>query len=314
VPDPDLSRVGVVVNRVAGAVAAVNAAEQIEALGYGAAWLTNGGPEDCMPVLSAIAMRSTTLRLGTSVVQTYPRHPIVMAAEANVIDQLAPGRLRLGIGPSHDALMGMLGIRRDAPFDHLREYLKVVRDLFSGGHVEFRGEHYQVCASLGRVVEVPVMIGALQPRTFELAGREADGAITWLCPASYLAKSGYPALTRGADSAGRERPPLIAHLAVCVHDDGSEVRQAVRSGIPNIRYPSYQRMLVRAGFEEASRGIWTDSLVDEVIAWGQPERVSERIGEMFHAGADEVLIRPVGTGESGQKVIDQTIETLSDLL
>ena len=310
-PLSDLVRIGVVVNRVSGVDAILKAAEQVETMGYGAAWLTNGGPEDCMPLLAAIAMRSKHLKLGTSVVQTYPRHPVVLAAEANVIDQLAPGRLRLGVGPSHDAVMATLGIRREAPFEHLREYVSVLRALSTGEPVDFQGEHYRIRSTMGRPFAVPIMIGALQPKTFELAGREADGAITWLCPASYLANVGLPALERGAEEAGRRRPPLIAHLAACVHDNGAEVRDAVRNGIPNIRFPAYQRMLVRAGLQEASDGVWTDALVDKVIAWGSPGQVADRIGEMFRLGADEVLIRPLGAGKAAEEVVHRTITSVA---
>src|SRR5262245_7165587 len=101
----DPRRIGVVVNCGGGVEATLRATQHAEAIGLGAAWLTTGGPEDCMPILGALAVQTTTIRLGTSVVQTYPRHPVVLAAEANVIDQLAPGRFRLGVGPSHAALM-----------------------------------------------------------------------------------------------------------------------------------------------------------------------------------------------------------------
>ncbi len=311
VPESELLRIGVVVNRVSGVEAILKASEQIQTMGYGAAWLTNGGPEDCMPLLAAIAMRCNRLQLGTSVVQTYPRHPVVLAAEANVIDQLAPGRLRLGIGPSHDVVMDMLGIHREAPFEHLREYVSVLRLLNTGEAVDFKGEHYKIRTSMGRLIPVPIMIGALQPKTFELAGREADGAITWLCPATYLATIGLPALERGAEEAGRRRPPLVAHLAACVHETAAEVRDAVRSGIPNIRFPAYQRMLVKAGLDEATGGVWTDALIDRVIAWGSPERVADRIEEMFHLGADEVLIRPLGAGDAAERVVQHTVESIA---
>jgi F420-dependent oxidoreductase-like protein len=310
-PVDKLERVGVVVNRVAGVDSVLSAASQVEALGYGTAWLTNGGPEDCVPLLAAIAMRTPRLRLGTAVMQTYPRHPVVLATEANVIDQLAPGRLRLGIGPSHDVVMAMLGIPRVAPFEHLREYLKVVRDLCSGQPVDFEGEHYRVRSRLNRRADVPVLVGALQPKTFELAGQAADGAVTWLCPAGYLASVGLPAMEQGARQSGRRRPPLVAHLAVCVHEDAGEVRAAVRNGIPNIRFPSYQRMLVRAGLDEAVEGVWTDKLVDEVIAWGSAPDVADRIRQLFDSGADEVLIRPIGAGAAPEEVIRRTVESVA---
>jgi F420-dependent oxidoreductase-like protein len=310
-PADKLERIGVVVNRVTGVDSVISAASQAEALGYGTAWLTNGGPEDCVPLLAAIATHTTRLRLGTAVMQTYPRHPVVLATEANVIDELAPGRLRLGIGPSHDAVMAALGIRRAAPFEHLREYLQVVRDLCSGQPVDFEGEHYQVRSGLNRWADVPVLVGALQPKTFELASQAADGAVTWLCPAGYLSSVGLPAMERGASQSDRPRPPLVAHLAVCVHEDADEVRAAVRNGIPNIRFPSYQRMLVRAGLDEAVGGVWTDKLVDEVIAWGPAPDVASRIRQVFEIGADEVLIRPIGAGAAPDEVIRRTVGSVA---
>ncbi len=310
----DLARVGAVVNRLSGVDAIVAATTRIEELGYGAAWLTHGGPEDGMAVLPVLAIHTTRIKLGTSVIQTYPRHPYVLAGETNVIDQLAPGRLRIGIGPSHAAVLAALGIEHTDPFGHLTEYLQVLRSLLSGSRTEFAGTHYQVSATIGRRVDVPVMVGALQPKTFELAGAQSDGAITWLCPPAYLASHGLPGLQRGADSAGRARPPLVAHIAACVHDNADEVREAVRQTIPNIRFPAYQRMLVRAGDEEARGGVWTDSLIDQVMAWGRPESVALRVRELLDLGADEVLVRPIAAGRDGELVTRQTLESIAALL
>jgi len=75
---------------------------------------------------------------------------------------------------------------------------------------------------------VPVMAAALGEKAYELCGAEADGAISWVCPGAYLHDVALPALHRGADSAGRPVPPLVAHAPVCVHDHAEEVREAVR--------------------------------------------------------------------------------------
>ena len=308
---PFVSRIGVVVNRVAGVQNVIEETQQVESLGFGAAWLTNGGPEDCMPLLAALALETTNIRLGTSVVQTYPRHPFTLATEANVIDQLAPGRFRLGVGPSHAAIMETLGLRRDDPFGNLREYVTVIRTLTSTGSVAFHGDHYHVTARLNRSFALPVMIGTLQPKTFELAGAIADGAITWLCPPAYLRQIAVPLMERAAASVNRVRLRLIAHVAACVHDVGDDVRDEVQRSIPNIGFPSYQRMLVAAGYPEASRGKWTDHLVDEIVAWGDEDAVASRILALFDAGADEVLVRPIGAGAAPDKVIDRTIRSIA---
>jgi alkanesulfonate monooxygenase SsuD/methylene tetrahydromethanopterin reductase-like flavin-dependent oxidoreductase (luciferase family) len=305
------SRIGIVLNRVGGVNAALSSAQTAEALGFGAAWLTNGGPEDPMPLLAALALKTDRIRLGTSVLQTYPRHPYVVATEANVIDQLSPGRLRLGLGPSHDLVMESLGIHRDSPLRHLSEYVTVVRSLVSTGSVQFSGVHYSVTARLDRAFDLPIMVGALQPAAFRLAGSAADGAITWLCPPGYLASVALPTMTRAAADSDRERPPLIAHLAACVHDVRDDVHDAVRQQIPNIAFPTYQRMLVASGFDDAAEGRWSESLIDHIIAWGTAEHVAFRIQELFDIGADEVLIRPIGAGARPTHVIERTMRSVA---
>ena len=96
------------------------------------------------------------------------------------------------------------------------------------------------------------MASALRKGSFELCGEEADGAISWICPFTYLRDVALPAMEAGASRAGRETPPLIAHAPVCVHDNPEEVRAAVREQMMNPRLPYYQRMLVAAGYPEAT--------------------------------------------------------------
>ena len=82
-----------------GLIDAIVAADQA---GLDTAWLTVGGPApDPFAVFAAAAQRTERINLGTSIVPTFPRHPIAMAQGAMTVDQIAPGRLKLGVGPSH---------------------------------------------------------------------------------------------------------------------------------------------------------------------------------------------------------------------
>ena len=121
------------------------------------------------------------------------------------------------------------------------------------------------------------MASALQRGSFELCGEEADGAISWICPGTYLRDVALPAMQAGAERAGRAVPPLIAHAPVCVHEHADEVRAAVREQIMNPRLPFYQRMLVAAGFPEAEKGTWSDRMVDAGVLWGNEKQVEERL-------------------------------------
>lgn len=288
-------------------------AERAEQLGFHAAWMTTGGGGDPMPALAAVAMKTSRIQLGTSVIQSYPRHPAVLAQEAWVLDQLAPGRFRLGIGPSHKPMMELLGLPFVAPLAHLEEYLSVLREGFAKGKVDFRGKHVSATVNFPGTANFPLMIGALRRQAFELAGRISDGAITWLCPAPFVKAVGVPGVRRGAEAAGRAVPPLIAHAAVCVSDDAQALRAAVRATIMNIRLPFYQQMLNDAGLPEALEGKWSDRLIDEVILWGSADRVARRLEEMAATGAAELLLRPIALAADPAGSFDRTLQAIAPL-
>ena len=75
--------------------------QQAEGHGVGGAWLTTGGARiDSLTVFASVAEKTSSIKMGTSIVPTFPRHPLVVAQQAQVVDQLAPGRVRVGVGPS----------------------------------------------------------------------------------------------------------------------------------------------------------------------------------------------------------------------
>ena len=282
-----------------------------EELGIHAAWMTTGGARpDSMTCFAATAASTNEIKLGTSIVPTYPRHPLVMAQQAQIVAQLAPGRFRLGVGPSHRPTIEAMGIDFHAPLGHLREYLQILKAILQGGRVDFDGEHYTAHDGIGEPVDIEIMASALRKGSFELCGEEADGAISWICPFTYLRDVALPAMEAGAASAGRETPPLIAHAPVCVHDNPEEVRAAVREQMMNPRLPYYQRMLVAAGYPEATEGVWSDGMIDGAVIWGGEEECAAGIAELFALGATEVLASPVTAGPDQDASLDRTMRLL----
>lgn len=285
--------------------------EHAEQLGIDAAWMTTGGARpDSMTVFAAAAVRTQRIALGTSIVPTFPRHPLVMAQQAQVVAQLAPGRFRLGVGPSHRPTIEAMGIPFSAPLGHLREYLRILKALLQQGRVDFDGTYYKAHDSIPEPLELPVMASALQRGSFELCGEEADGAISWICPGVYLRDVALPAMRAGAERAGRPVPPLIAHAPVCVHENAEEVRAAVREQIQNPRLPFYRRMLIAAGFPEAADGTWSDAMIDAVVLWGDAARVTQRLHELFAWGAAEILASPVLAGRDRPASLERTMHLL----
>jgi alkanesulfonate monooxygenase SsuD/methylene tetrahydromethanopterin reductase-like flavin-dependent oxidoreductase (luciferase family) len=209
--------------------------------------------------------------------------------------------------------MESMGMNFTSPLGHLREYVHILKDLLQEGKVDFDGDYYHAHDRIPQPVDVPVMASALRQRSFELCGEVADGAISWICPGSYLRDVALPAMQAGATRANRPTPPLIAHAPVCVHDNADEVRAAVRAQIMNPRLPFYQRMLIAAGFPEAENGAWSDAMIDAVVFWGNEARVEERLHEMLDYGAAEILASPVLAGNAPDASLDRTLRLLGQV-
>jgi alkanesulfonate monooxygenase SsuD/methylene tetrahydromethanopterin reductase-like flavin-dependent oxidoreductase (luciferase family) len=305
---------------VPGADAATIAAGVVRAerLGIPAAWVTTPplGP-DGLTVLAASAARTERILIGSGVTPIFPRHPIVTAGQALAVASLAPDRFRLGVGPGHPgSLQAFYGIPQRQPLSRLRACIKVLKGVLQEGAVEL--DEAGIVARVQLPVpppRVPVMASALRAASFELCGELADGAISWLCPARYLADVALPALRAGAARAGREVPPLIMHVPVCVCDDVATARDVLREQFShNPRMPFYQAMFDAAGFPEArTSGTWSDAMIEAVAVFGSENSVVERLEALSALGVGELLVSPLGAGRNHGSSLEATLKLLASL-
>ena len=288
-------RVGLVVEGPDSS-AVVEAIVAAEAAGVRTVWMTQGAAApDTLAIYAAAATRTASIVLGTAIVPTYPRHPLALAQQALTVADLAPGRLRLGVGPSHrHSMEGIYGLPMGEPLAHLREYVAVLRGLLWDGAVDHRGRYFTVRASLPRSPRVPLPVSALRAGAFRLAGEISDGALSWMCPAPYLLETALPALRAGAEAAGRPAPPLVAHVPVALSEDRAAVLAAGHQRVA--RYagaPFYARMFADAGFPLPEDGTVPDALVESLVVSGDEAAVRARLGELLASGLDELLVMPV---------------------
>ena len=182
--------------------------EEAEALGVPAVWLTTtGAGRDALTLLAAAALRTRRAMLGTAIVPTWPRHPVALAQAAQVVDALAPGRLRIGVGIASPVAADMVGGTWKAPLHALQEYVEALKALFAGGRVGLQGRHYLTRGRLDNPVHAPVMVSALREGAFRAAGHFAEGAISWMAPWRYIEGRALPALRAGAAEAGGKHLP-----------------------------------------------------------------------------------------------------------
>lgn len=296
------------------------AVEQIvdaEARGFHAAWMPQVTGFDALTVLAMAAARTERILLGTSVVPTWPRHPVVMAQQALTVSQVSDGRFRLGIGPSHvPVIEGMYGLTFDKPIRHVAEYVTVVKALATEGSASFQGQQYRVAMGVDIPdARMPVMISVLSEQMCRAAGRHADGAITWLAPPSYIASTVAPLVREGAEAAGREPPPVICQVPATAATDADAVRKSVRrlfAIYPML--PFYNAMMQKAGLPGAAEALssgWTDELIDAVVPSGGEGALRKRAEEYVDAGADEVVYAPFPVGGDWDASLDETMGAMS---
>jgi len=282
-----------------------------ESAGVPAFWLTTGAGPDAMTVFAAAAPATSRIRMGTAVVPTFPRNPVVVAQQSVDIASLAPGRFRLGLGPSHaPTIQTRYGIPYERPLEHLREFVAIVKGLLAGETVRFAGKRYTLEATLASGADVPLMVSALRAGSFELAGEITDGAITWLCPARYIRDVAMPAMVRGAERAGRARPPMIGQVFLALTQDEAELRAAVERSLTYYpRLPNYQEMFAAAGLPEAREARWSQAMIDATVIHGDESACARKLDAFIEvAGCEHLIVSVLATGADLQASIRRSID------
>ena len=296
--------------------------------GLNTAWLISGGTSpDPLAVFAVAAGKTEQIGFGTSIIPTFPRHPLAVAQGAIVVEQLAPGRLKLGVGPSHKpGIEGMYGFDFVRPLQHLREYLTILKALLQEGSVSFRGDRLHAEASLqpparrlqGQpqeeiTTQIKVMASALRPNAYRLCGEVADGAISWVSPLPHLQRVAVPSMEEGAQKAGRERPALVSHVPVVVSEDAEAVWEASQAQLGFYpQAPFYSAMWQDAGFPEAEDGTFSRAMSDALVIQGSENEVAERIRALPSFGVDEMLAGVLSL-EGDPAAADRTTELLGAL-
>jgi F420-dependent oxidoreductase-like protein len=260
--------------------------------GFASYWLAEHptGGFDALTVLSAVGQVVKNMELGTAIIPTHPRHPMILAGQALTVSNMLSSQLTLGIGLSHETMMAQLGIGFEKPIRHLREYLSVLMPLLREGSVKFTGEIISCDAKVFRAPEthVPVLVAALGPQALKVAGALSDGTnLAWVGPKT-VKEHIVPRISEAADDAGRPAPRVIATLPVCVTDQPDVVRGVIGKNLKMYgQLPSYRAMLDREG---------VDGPADVAIV-GTAEQVAEGISNMREAGvtdfaASEFFLNP----------------------
>ena len=292
-----------------------------EELGYESAWVTEGHGGDQFAILTACALATERILLGTAISSVYVRSAPTIAMAAACVDHFSKGRFILGLGSSHKVqVVGEHGLPYSRPIQNLTETVEVVRALLRDGGVSHSGEilnidRFDLWFQPIRN-EIPIYFAAVFPKMIEICGELAQGTIlVWstLDNASRAARD----IAEGAKKAGRNPEDVdVGCLLPCsVSSDGRQARDPIRGIIADYAgfFPRYNRVMAESGFAdemETVRDAWkaggkqkaaalvSDGLVDAVSLAGTPEECRSRIEEYRRSGITLPIIFPSGGGIS----------------
>ncbi|MEC7879138.1 MAG: LLM class F420-dependent oxidoreductase [Actinomycetota bacterium] len=272
-------------------------------LGYATFWTPQIFNLDALTALAVVSSKVSDIRLGTSVVPTYPRHPMMLAQQALTVNQVSGGRLDLGIGLSHKPVVeGMWGMSFDGPVGHMRDYLTILMALLHEGAISHGGKHLTSRGGIDVPADPPpVLVAALGPQMLKLVGKTADGTATWMTGPKTIQDHVVPVINDAAESENRPRPQVVAAIPVCIHSDKEvAVEHAKRDFGFYGDLPSYRAMLDREGLENS----W------DIALTGSFEQVAEGMQEYVDAGATQVVAAVYGPDESREETVSRLAELL----
>lgn len=228
-------------------------AKRVEQMGFDSLWIANMFGLEAIMAMALIGRETSRIKLGTAVVPTYPRHPMVMAQMAATAQAASKGRFILGIGLSHKPVIeGALGMSFDKPARHMREYLQVLGPLLRNEKVQFAGELYKTNGqiSVAESQGVPLVVAALGDVMLKIAGTLADGTITWMVGPKTLENHIIPKITKAAKEAGKPAPRIVAGMPFALVPDKEAVRDRLERGLKMYgTLASYRAMLDKEGLK-----------------------------------------------------------------
>jgi probable F420-dependent oxidoreductase len=251
-----------------GAVA--DAVAELEELGYTALWFPGGPAEQAFNTASELLRATSQVTVATGILSVWVADPEVVAAERGELHDAYDGRFLLGLGVSHEALVGSDRYKR--PLATMRDFLE------------------SLDAAAPPVLPEARVLAALGPKMLELARDRSLGTHPYLVT---------PDHTRVAREAVGVERFVGPELGVVFERDAGRAREIARGFLElYLGLPNYANNLRRLGFSDADfSGGGSDRLVDALIAWGDEDAIAARVQEHREAGADQVLIQVI-TGDS----------------
>ena len=302
---------------------AIGYVQYAEQRGFEAVWQADSRlVRDAVVPMAAFAACTETIRIGSGVVDCWTRNPARLASTFSTLDDLAPGRIILGIGAWWEPLATKVGVHRHRSLKAMRETVEACRALLADETVTYDGEFVHLDGveldyvyQERRPKDVPIYIGATGDRMLEWTGEIAEGVVLNYLVSPEYNRRAMDRLADGAARAGRsvddlDRPQLV----VCsVAETRAEALDGARlmvtqylgqqphimkaSGVPESLLEEIGRVLTWPATHEqveAASKLVPDEIVQMICAAGTADEVREKVAQYMADGCTCPILYPLG--------------------
>ncbi len=301
---------------------------QAERGGFTNLWITDHfNNRNVYATLTAAAIYTRNITFGPGVTNPYMVNPVFTAQAIATLDELAPGRVVLGMGAGDKTTLDSVGVEMRKPMTAVQESIDIIRKMISGETVAYDGEVFKTAGAkflFKTRASIPVYVGAQGPKMLALAGKIGDGVLINACHPKDV-EYAVSCVKEGVAAAGKnfDQVDVAAYTSFSVHED---IKKANKAAVPVVSFivaGSPPQLLERHGIDvkkaeeikealkannwgQAFSGV-TPDMISAFSVCGTPDMCIERIAELLKSGISQFVVgSPIGAN------VREAIKLVSD--
>ncbi|MBA4436115.1 MAG: LLM class flavin-dependent oxidoreductase, partial [Nitrosopumilaceae archaeon] len=301
----------------------LNCAEMISKTHTDTIWVPETWGMENFSMLSAVAGKTSTQKLGSSIINIYSRSPATIAMGAVTVDTISKGRVILGLGTSSLPIVETFhGYSFDKPLQRMKEYVEIIKLISSGKPITYSGEIFNL-KNFTLLIKpqresIPIYIAAINEKMVNLTWDVGDGVIFYLRPKNEMKET-------IQKMQSKRKIDVTCQIITCISENSEEAITRAKKTLAF--YVSvgkiYREFLAKNGFEKETSNIFeefkktgfssnyelvTNSMLKELVVAGTPEESKKQLEEFNQTGIDLPILQfnPVGDVRTSFGLLQKT--------
>ena len=287
-------------------------------------WIPETWGMENFSMLGAVANKTKTQKIGSSIINIYSRSPSTISMGAATTDTLSNGRLILGLGTSSVPIVeDFHGEKFETPVQRMREYVEIIRLSLTKKQINYSGKIFDL-KNFTLLIEpqrqsIPIYLAAINQKMVNLCWEIADGVIFYLRPIDEMKKT-------ISKMQSQRNIDVACQIITCISNDSEEAIQRAKKTVAF--YVSvgkiYREFLAKNGFKNETNNIFeefkksgfksnhelvTDSMLNSLCISGSPEEAKIQLEKFRNTGINLPIIQfnPIGNTIESFSLLKKTL-------